>query len=101
VTAHAAGSHQNRCRIPCGPEADDKLKRLYRLIEDGMTDLDEVLKETFTTGSVPFRKAYSQSLIEVIEVDDHLIRIKGSKDLLEKAVLASRSDRSSCSETST
>ena len=125
-------------------DADDKLKRLYRLVEDGLTDLDEVLKdrlnalkadrdrakaalerakeqsaspiqidpalierfgrtmrENFTTGSVPFRKAYLQSLIDVIEVDDHQIRIKGSKDLLEKAVLASRSDRIWCSQMST
>jgi site-specific DNA recombinase len=26
-------------------EAEDKLKRLYRLIEDGVTDLDDVLKD--------------------------------------------------------
>jgi site-specific DNA recombinase len=114
-------------------DTDDKLKRLYRLVEDGLTDLDEVLKdrlnvlkadrdrakaalerakahsasqihidpalierfgrtmrENFSTGSVPFRKAYLRSLIDVIEVDDHQIRIKGSKDLLEKAVLASQ-----------
>jgi site-specific DNA recombinase len=112
-------------------DADEKLKRLYRLVEDGMTDLDEVLKdrlntlkserdrasaaldrarpntgspiqidpaliehfgrtmrENFTTGSVPFRKAYLQSLIDVIEVDDAQIRIKGSKDVLEQPVLA-------------
>jgi site-specific DNA recombinase len=25
--------------------ADDKLKRLYRLIEDGMTEMDDVLKD--------------------------------------------------------
>ena len=125
-------------------DADDKLKRLYRLVEEGLTDLDEVLKdrlntlkmerdraqaalerakrhssspiqmdpalierfgrtmrENFTTGSVPFRKAYLQSLIDVIEVDDHVIRIKGSKDLLEKAVLASGSNPSWRSEMST
>ena len=125
-------------------DSEDKLKRLYRLVEDGLTDLDEVLKdrldalksdrdrakaalerakehsespiqidpamierfgrtmrESFTTGSVPFRKAYLQSLIDRIEVDDHQIRIKGRKDLLEKAVLASRSDRSACSQMST
>jgi len=46
------------------------------------------MREKFTTGSVPFRKAYLQSLIEVVEVDDHRIRIKGSKDVLERAVLA-------------
>ena len=112
-------------------DADEKLKRLYRLVEDGLTDLDEVLKdrlnalkadrdrakaalerakehlapqiridpaliehfgrtmrENFSTGSVPFRKAYLQALINVIEIGDHQVRIKGSKDLLEKAVLA-------------
>jgi hypothetical protein len=26
-------------------DADDKLKRLYRLIEDGMTETDDVLKD--------------------------------------------------------
>jgi site-specific DNA recombinase len=125
-------------------EADDKLKRLYRLVEDGLTDLDEVLKdrlntlkadrdranaalerarehsvsqihidpalierfgrtmhEKFSTGSVPFRKAYLRSLIDVVEVDDHQIRIKGNKELLEKAVLASQSGQSWCSQTST
>jgi site-specific DNA recombinase len=124
-------------------DADDKLKRLYRLVEDGLTDLDEVLKErlntlkadrdrakaalerakahsasqiqidpalierfgrtmreSFSTGSVPFRKAYLRSLIDVIEVDDHRIRIKGSKDLLEKAVLAQNSSPE-CSQVST
>jgi site-specific DNA recombinase len=47
------------------------------------------MRENFTNGSVPFRKAYLQSLIDVIEVDDAQIRIKGSKDVLERAVLAS------------
>ena len=125
-------------------EADDKLKRLYRLVEDGLTDLDEVLqdrlhtlkadrdrakaalerakeysvshiridpalierfgrtiRENFSTGSVPFRKAHLRSLIDVIEVDDHQIRIKGNKELLEKAVLASQNAQSWCSQAST
>jgi site-specific DNA recombinase len=125
-------------------EADDKLKRLYRLVEDGLTDLDEVLqdrlhtlkadrdrakaalerakeysvshiridpalierfgrtiRENFSTGSVPFRKAYLRSLIDVIEVDDHQIRIKGNKELLEKAVLASQNAQPWCSQAST
>ena len=112
-------------------DAEDRLKRLYQLVEDGVTDLDDVLRdrlnslkadrdrakaaletakshiapqiridpalierfgrdirEKFTTGSVPFRKAYLQSLIEFVEVDDHCIRIRGSKDVLERAVLA-------------
>ena len=112
-------------------DAEDKLKRLYRLVEDGLTDLDDALKDRlnslkadrdrtkaaleaakaqiaptiqidpalierfgrgmrdkFSAESVPFRKAYLQSIIDVVEVDDHQIRIKGSKDVLERAVLA-------------
>jgi site-specific DNA recombinase len=112
-------------------DAEDKLKRLYRLVEDGLTDLDDVLKdrlsslkadrdrakaaleatksqiapaihidpalierfgrnmrEKFTAGSVPFRKAYLQSLIDTVKVDDNQIRVKGSKEVLERAVLA-------------
>jgi site-specific DNA recombinase len=125
-------------------DADEKRKRLYQLVEDGLTDVDEVLKdrlntlkadrdraraalerakehlapqiridpaqiehfgrtmrENFRTGSVPFRKAYLQALINVIEVDDHQIRINGSKDLLEKAVLASQNGQYGCSQMST
>ncbi|WP_157817337.1 hypothetical protein [Bradyrhizobium sp. SK17] len=113
-------------------DADDKLKRLYRLIEDGITKMHDVLKdrlnslkadrdrakaalerakshssqairidpalleqfgrsvrENFTSGSIPFRQAYLQSLIDAIEVDDTQIRIKGSNDVLERSVLAS------------
>ena len=109
------------------------MKRLYRLVEDGVTDLDDLLKErldrlkadrdraraaleatksrhgadiridpaliesfgrtmreNLTTGSTPFRKAYLRSLIDVIEVGDAQVRIKGSKDVLERAVVASR-----------
>ena len=125
-------------------EGEDKLKRLYRLVEDGLADVDEVLKdrlntlkaerdrakaaldrakeqasprieidpalierfgrtmrENFSIGSVPFRKAYLQALIDVIEVDDHRVRIKGSKDLLEKAVLTSQTGEIRCSQMST
>ena len=59
------------------------------------------LCENFRNGSVPFRKAYLQSLIDVVEIDDRQIRIKGRKELLEKAVLASQSGQSECSQTST
>ena len=125
-------------------QADERLKRLYRLVEDGVTDLDDVLKdrlnslktdrdrataalaatksrqganiridpalvESFgrsmrqhlTTGSTPFRKAYLRSLIDVIEIDDAQIRIKGSKDVLERAVLASRTGAEPSSQMST
>ena len=125
-------------------DAEEKLKRLYRLVENGLTDLDEVLKdrlntlkadrdraqsalerakelstsqiqidpalierfgrmmrEHFTTGSVPFRKAYMRSLIDIIEVDDTQIRIKGSKDVLERAVVAGQNREVGGSQMST
>jgi site-specific DNA recombinase len=111
--------------------AEDKLRRLYTLVEEGVTDLDEVLKvriadikadrdrarsaldrikgqspaaridrakierfgslmrQNITTGDVPFRKAYLRSFIDAVEVDDHVIRIHGSKSTLEQAVIAS------------
>jgi site-specific DNA recombinase len=125
-------------------DAEDRLKRLYRLVEDGMTNLDDVLKdrlnslksdrdrakaaldaaksqqgaairidpaliesfgrtmrENLTNGSIPFRKAYLRSLVDVIEIDDTRIRIKGNKDELERAVLASRPGSESRSQMST
>ena len=59
------------------------------------------MTENFQNGSVPFRKAYLQTLIDCIDVDDTRISIKGSKDLLEKAVLAQRAATDGCSQTST
>ena len=59
------------------------------------------LRENFTSGSIPFCQAYRQSLIDVIDVDDTQIRIKGSKDVLERAVLASRNGAIPGSQTST
>jgi hypothetical protein len=49
----------------------------------------------------PAAFTYQQSLIDVIEVDDAQIRIKGSKDVLEGAVLASRNGAIPGSEMST
>ena len=105
-------------------------RRLYQLVADGITDLDDVLKnrladikadrdrarsaldriksqtpttridkakierfgtlmrESITTGGVPFRKAYLRSLIDAVEVDDRVIRSHGSKSTLEQAVIA-------------
>lgn len=59
------------------------------------------MRENLTNGSVPFRKAYLRSLIDVIEVDDAQIRIKGSKDVLERAVLAGHASGDSGSQMST
>ena len=110
-------------------EAELKLKRLYRMVEDGVTDLDDTLKdrlasikhdrdrsrlalegirppnahpapfepeaiarfsramrENITSGEIPFRKAYIQSVVDRIEVDDGVIRILGSKATLEQAI---------------
>ena len=125
-------------------DAEERLKRLYRLVEDDVTDLDDVLKDRlnslkadrdrakaaletaksqialpiridpalieqfgrgmrdkFSTGSVPFRKAYLQSLIDIVEVDDRQIRIRCSTDVLERAVLAGRAAAESGSQMST
>jgi site-specific DNA recombinase len=59
------------------------------------------MRENLTSSSVPFRKAYLQSFIANIEVDDHKVRILGSKDLLEKAILARQIGQPWCSQTST
>lgn len=37
------------------------------------------MREDLTTRSTPFRKAYLRSLIDLIEVDDAHVRVKGSK----------------------
>ena len=125
-------------------DADEKLARLYRLIEDGQTEVDDILKdrittlranrdraksaldrakegsarairidpalierfgrtmrENFTNGSIPFRKSYLHALVDCIEVGDNRILIKGSKDLVEKAVLATQTGRPPGSQMST
>ncbi|MGA0534079.1 recombinase family protein [Hansschlegelia sp. KR7-227] len=112
-------------------EAEEKLKRLYRMVEEGVTDLDDILKarlatlkadrdkakaaldrilersasafsfdpeaierfgrlmrQNITSGDVPFRKAYIRSVVDRIEVDDHVIRIIGDKATLEQAIAA-------------
>ena len=56
------------------------------------------MRDTLTNGSMTFRKAYLQSLIDV---DDNVIRIKGDKDLLEKAVLARKNGGNPGSQMST
>lgn len=54
-----------------------------------------------TSRSIPFRNAYLQPLIDMIEVGDNQIRIKGSKEVLERALLASRNGVAPGSEMST
>jgi len=38
-----------------------------------------LMRESMTTGSVPFYKAYLRAFIDAVEVDDRVIRIHGSK----------------------
>ena len=42
--------------------------------------------ENVASGVIPFRKAYIQSVVDRIEVDDGVIRIAGDKATLEQAV---------------
>ncbi len=49
------------------------------------------MRERVTTGGIPFRKAYIQSVVDRIEVDDQKLRIIGSKATLEQ-VIASRAN---------
>ncbi len=110
-------------------DAEEKLKRLYKMVEDGVTDLDDILKdrlaslkfdrdraktaldrikshnaaptafdseaierfgramrENITSGDIPFRKAYIQSVVDRIEVDDGVVRIIGDKSTLEQVI---------------
>ncbi|MCP4565388.1 MAG: hypothetical protein GY873_17215 [Bosea sp.] len=45
-----------------------------------------LMRESVTTGDIPFRKAYIQSVVDRVEVDDDLIRIIGDKATLEQAI---------------
>lgn len=110
-------------------DAADKLKRLYRMVEDGVAELDDILRdriaslkldreraqaaldriqvqaqpateippemierfgqamrENIANGEVPFRKAYLRSVIDRIEVDDHVVRVVGDTATLEQVV---------------
>jgi site-specific DNA recombinase len=113
-------------------EAEERLRRIYKMVEDGVAEMDDILKdritalkaereitraaverasganrppiviepariaafgtamrERLTSGEIPYRKAHLGALIDRVEVDDHQIRIRGRKDVLEQAVLAS------------
>ena len=71
-------------------------------VDPALTEIfGRMMRENLTSGSTPFRKADLRSLIDVVEVDDALVRIKGSKDVLERAVLASRQGAEPRSQMST
>ena len=110
-------------------KADEKIRRLYKMVEDGLTEMDdflaerisvlktererakatleraqfqarpeiilqaddvqrfsEFMSEKITSGDSSFRRSYLRSIIEGVEVDDKVIRIRGSKSALEHAV---------------
>lgn len=48
----------------------------------------QTMRQNLTTSEVPFRKAYLGSLVDRVEMDDHVVRIVGRKDVLKQAVLA-------------
>ena len=39
----------------------------------------QLMRSNITEGEVPFRKAYLRSLIDAVEVDQHVVRIHGSR----------------------
>jgi hypothetical protein len=45
--------------------------------------------------------ATGTSVAVTVEVDDRCVRVKGSKDLIEKAVIASQNGPAGCSQMST
>jgi len=110
-------------------ETEERLKRIYTMVEDGIAEMDDILKdrisslkmdreriqtslarvkthaipasdippsvveefgrkmrENITSGDIPFRKAYLQSVVDEVEVGDDRIRIIGSKAAVENAI---------------
>ena len=61
-----------------------------RLDPDKLARFGQLMRSNITEGEVPFRKAYLRSLIDAVEVDQHVVRIHGSRTVLERAVLADR-----------
>ena len=45
-----------------------------------------LMRESVTSGDIPFRKAYIRSVVDRVEVDDDLVRIIGDKTTLEQAI---------------
>ena len=114
-------------------DCEGRMKRLYRSIEDGIVELDDILRERtaalkaqrdrakaalnharaqsgmaaavnaekidafarlmnakLDAGDTNTRKGYINSIIDAVEVDDQTIRIIGSKDILQAAILTGK-----------
>ncbi len=110
-------------------ECEDRLRRLYRSIEEGVVELDDILRERITaikvqrdqakaardrarlqsgpataidaakidafarlmneklaSGDTHAQKAYIRAIVGAVEVDDQVVRIVGSKDVLQAAI---------------
>lgn len=65
-----------------------------RLDPDKLARFGQLMRSNITEGEVPFRKAYLRSLIDAVEVDQHVVPIHGSKTVLERAVPADRATHS-------
>ncbi len=51
-----------------------------RSLDPALIDaFSRVMRDNITTGEIPFRKAYIRSLVDRIEVDDHVVRIIGTR----------------------
>jgi site-specific DNA recombinase len=58
-----------------------------RVKAEKIADFTEVMRGNIVCGEVPFRKAYIQSVIDQVEVDDTEIRVHGSRSVLERLVM--------------
>jgi hypothetical protein len=71
-------------------------------IEPGAVEkFSRSMRENVASGAVPSRKAYMQSVVDRIEVDDGVIRIVGDKATLEQAVAGRVMASGGCSQTCT
>lgn len=58
-----------------------------RITEEKIAAFAALMRNNIANGPVPFRRAYIRSVIDQVEVDDHEIRIRGRKDVLERLVM--------------
>jgi hypothetical protein len=60
-----------------------------RIDSEAIARFGRAMRESITTGEIPFCKAYIQSIVDRIEVDDHAVRIIGDKATLVQVVAGS------------
>ncbi|MBX9823613.1 MAG: hypothetical protein K2Y27_01340 [Xanthobacteraceae bacterium] len=63
------------------------------LADPALDRFTTIMRGNVMSGDVPFRKAYIGSVVERVEVDDNQIRIVGSAELLETAMMAGGAPR--------